>query len=59
MERSPISVSLPKTRFGRVQTDKKSLSGMDAREKYLFTAHGSRGWLENGKEEVSTFEINA
>lgn len=30
----------------------------DAREKYLFAAAGNRGWLENGREEVGTFEID-
>lgn len=30
---------------------------VDAKEKYLFASSGSRGWLENGREEVGTFEI--
>lgn len=31
---------------------------VDQREKYLFAACGNRGWLENGREEVGTFEID-
>lgn len=31
----------------------------DAREKYLFGSCGNRGWLENGREEIGTFEIDA
>lgn len=30
----------------------------DQREKYLFAACGNRGWLENGREEIGTFEID-
>lgn len=31
---------------------------VDQREKYLFAACGNRGWLENGREEIGTFEID-
>lgn len=31
---------------------------VDPRDQYLFAASGGRGWLENGKEEVATFEIS-
>lgn len=30
---------------------------VDQRERYLFAACGNRGWLENGREEIGTFEI--
>lgn len=30
----------------------------DQGEKYMFAACGNRGWLENGREEIGTFEID-
>jgi len=31
----------------------------DAKGNYLYAAAGGRGWIENGKEEVTTFSIKA